>query len=377
MKTFKITATFFILFFTLPIFGQTRAKNYLDDRIYAKAKIIRIEKKMLPAKKLLKIGQTLIHLKILTGELKGEERVALFSGESDLPEEMHYKVGNKVFVGISPTAEVNSTEYISIYDIDNTVPITILIILMIISIIAVGRLKGVASLVALTITVLLLFFVLIPLTLKGYPPLPIAVIISIISIAITLPLIAGFKTKTLAAILGAASGIIFSSILAIISGWMLHLSGMLTNEMLSVFYVAENNINLKGLVLAGMIISALGAIMDICISIASSTAEIYNANSEISQRDAFKSVLNIGTDILGSMVNTLILAYVGSSLSLILLISIKFQPGMPFQMVLNYNPVLNEITKSIIGSIGMFISIPLTALISVKLYSKKAKKKRI
>jgi uncharacterized membrane protein len=120
-----------------------------------------------------------------------------------------------------------------------------------------------------------------------------------------------------------------------------------------------------------MIIAALGAIMDICISIASSTAEIFNANPGLSEKEAFRSVLNIGTDILGSMVNTLILAYVGSSISLILLISMKLEPGMPFWMVLNYNPVLNEIVKSVIGSLGMFISIPATAFIAVKLHKRK------
>ena len=81
--------------------------------------------------------------------------------------------------------------------------------------------------------------------------------------------------------------------------------------------------------------------------------------------------MNIGTDILGSMVNTLILAYVGSSLSLILWIAMRLQPGMPFWMVLNYNPVLSEIVKSAVGSIGMFISIPLTAFISVRLFIKE------
>ena len=178
------------------------------------------------------------------------------------------------------------------------------------------------------------------------------------------------KTGTAAFIIIPDVSSVLSSLLAVASGWVMHLSGVITNDMLTIFYASDVNIDLRGLVLSGMIIAALGAIMDICISISSSTNEIYNANPEISSGEAFKSVMNIGTDILGSMVNTLVLAYVGSSLSLVLWITMRLEPGMPFWMVLNYNPVLSEIVKSIIGSIGMFISIPVTALISVKFFKK-------
>ena len=274
-------------------------------------------------------------------------------------------------MGISPVAEAGSTEYISLYDIDNTRGLTILGIVLIIAIVGIGRLKGIASLAALLVTILLLFFVLIPLTLKGYPPLPLAVAICIFSTLLTLPIIAGINKKTAAAILGASGGIILSSILAFIAGKLMHLSGIITNDMLTVFYASDIAIDLRGLVLSAMIIAALGALMDVCISIASSANEIFRANPDISEEEAFRSVLTIGTDILGSMVNTLVLAYVGSSLSLILWIYMRLEPGMPLGLVFNYNPVLSEIVKSIIGSVGMFICIPLTAFIAVKMLKTK------
>ncbi|GAG04924.1 unnamed protein product, partial [marine sediment metagenome] len=266
-----------------------------------------------------------------------------------------------VFIGIAKGANRESTEFVSIYDVDNSSGIIILCILLILAVIIIGRLKGLSSLIALAITIALLFIIFIPATLKGYSPMVIAVIISVLSVIITMPVIAGFNMKTLAAILGASGGIIFASLLALSTGLIMHLSGIITNEMLTVFYIADVTIDLKGLVLSGMIIAALGAIMDVCISIASSTREVIRANPNISEKEAFKSSLRVGTDILGSMVNTLILAYVGSSLPMLLIISFKYHKGMSFWMVLNYNPVLTEIVKSIIGSIGMFISIPLTA----------------
>lgn len=358
----------FIFFISIPLLAQQG--TYQESMVYAKAEITDIIVHDIDNPQGIPLVETWIYLKILDGEFKGETKKAVFSGENELPEEMQYKKGNRVFVGISSLALEGSTEYISIYDMDNTRSLIVLLTLMVLIVIIVGKLKGVASLAALLVTIALLFLVFIPATLKGYPSLPIAIVISIISIVITLPIIAGLKLKTLAAILGGICGIIFSSILAYAFGSIMHLAGIITNEMLTVYYASNIKIDMKGLVLSGMIIAALGAIMDVCISIASSTAEIFSANPQIDEKQAYKSVLNIGTDILGSMVNTLILAYVGSSLALILFISIRIQPEMSIGMILNYNLILGEIVKSAIGSIGLFVSIPLTALISVKIYKK-------
>ncbi len=365
----KRILTAIIIFAAVSLSAQEN-RDYTDYRIYARASISKIEINKIKNEQGINLSETWIFLEVLDGEYKGETKKAVFGGESDLPEEMQYKTGQTVFIGIAQGGTEGSVEYISLYDVDNTKSMIFLMVLVVAAIIAVGKLKGLASLFALIVTIMMVFVFLIPYTLKGYPPLPIAVIISIVSIILTLPIIAGFHLKTLAAIMGAVCGIILASLLAMFFGWIMHLSGIVTNDMLTVFYASSVKIDVKGLVLSGMIIAALGAIMDICISIASSTAEIFSANPEIDEKRAFKSVLNIGTDILGSMVNTLILAYVGSSLSLILFISMRLQPDMSIWMILNYNPVLSEIVKSAIGSIGLFISIPLTAIISVKLYKK-------
>jgi len=364
----KIFFVVLLLTITIPLFAKM---PYDDERIFTRAEITKIEKHRIAGDHNYPLYETKIHVTILDGVLKGQTKVATFRGEHDLPKDMFYKQGDVVFIGISKTGMESTPEYISLYDIDNTTMILILTVMLILSVIVIGKVKGFFSLMALLITILLLFFVLIPLTLKGYPPLPLAIVISIISTVITLPVIAGFKKKTFAAILGASAGIIIASILAYIVGNIMHLSGFVTNEMLTVFYVADVAIDIRGLALASIIIAALGAVMDVCISIASATAEIFNANPDLSPKDAFRSVLTVGTDILGSMVNTLVLAYVGSSLSLILLISMRIQPGMPVWMIFNYNPILSEIVKSIIGSIGMFICIPITAYISVHLYGRK------
>jgi uncharacterized membrane protein len=349
------------------------AKLYHEDRVFCRAEIIAIDRTSPgSAEGLGGLGEIHIKLKVIDGELKGRVQTAVFGGEGDLPKEMTYKIGDRVYIGVlnAGADEDEAAAQVSIYDIDNTRSVIFFSLVMLAAIIVIGRVRGVASLGALIVTIILLFAVFIPLTLKGYPPLPVAVGISIVSIFITLPIIAGITLKAAAAIIGASIGIILSSLLAVGAGLIMHLSGIVTNDMLTVFYASDVTIDLRGLALSGMIIAALGAIMDICVSISSAVNEIYRANPEITEAEAFRSALTIGRDILGSMVNTLVLAYAGSSLSLILFISLKMQPGMPVWMIINYNPVLTEIVKSIIGSIAMFISIPVTAVVAARLFSR-------
>ncbi len=338
-------------------------KIYNDQRIYARAEIVKIEKTEIAET----LVETRIHLKILDGILKGETRTAFFKGEDDMPKGMQYKKGDVLFVGISRTGHGEEVENVSLYDLDNTAGIIFIFLLLLVIIIAIGRLKGFLSIASLAVSVLLMFFIFIPLTLKGYPPMPMAVVISIITIIITMPVIMGFKLKTLSAALGASAGVIVSVLLAVSFGHIMHLSGFVTNEMLTVFYAAGTEIDLRSIALSGMIIAALGAVIDVCISISSSTYEIFTVSPDIVEKDAFKSVLTIGRDMLGATVNTLILAFAGSSLPLMLIISMRIEPGMTFWMILNYNIVLSELIKSAVGCMGMFLCVPITAYIAVKL----------
>ncbi len=345
-------------------------KTYVDQRHYARAKVEKIErrKKSGTHPPLVEIR---VHLRILDGEKKGQTHISTFYGEDDMPAGMFYHEGNTVFIGISKMEGVDEVEYVSIYDVDNTRGILILALLLMAAIVFVGRLRGILSMVSLIATVVLVFYALIPLTLQGRSPLPMAVGIALLSIVVTIPILLGFRTKTIAAILGASTGVLLATILAIFSGWLMHLSGIVTNEMMTVFYASEIDVDLRGLALAGIVIAALGAIMDVCISIASATEEIFRVHPEISVSEAFKSVFNVSSDILGATVNTLLFAYVGSALPMVLLIAMRIDPDMPFWLVFNYNPVLSELVKSAVGCIGMFLSMPATAIICIELHKRK------
>lgn len=345
-------------------------KTYYDPRTFARAEVVKIERSNIGTETAPQ-SEIRVSLKILDGERKGERHVSVYRGDDDMPKDMFYREGDTVFIGISAADGADSVEYISIYDVDNTVGIIILGILLAAVIILIGRARGALSMLALIATIILIFKVMIPRTLAGSSPLPIAIGIAVLAIIITIPIILGFRKKTIAAILGASSGVILATALSLFAGWLMHLSGIVTNEMMTVFYASTVEIDLRGLAMAGMVIAALGAIMDVCISIASATEEIFRVNPEIPVREAFRSVMTVSSDMLGATVNTLLFAYVGSALPLVLLIAMKIEPGMPLWLVFNHNPVLSELVKSAVGCIGMFLGMPATAFICVKLHKRK------
>lgn len=370
-KIFFVLAALLFPFIILTNEGAVAVQrgSYSDHREFTRARVEKIERRS--------VGdsghgiEVRVHLIVLDGSRKGEKFISVYRGEDNLPKEMFYRQGDKVFIGISRSEEADAVEYVSIYDVDNTAGLAVILVLLVFIIIAVGRLRGALSIASLLATVVLVFYILIPMTLRGNSPLPIAVAISLFAIIITIPIILGIARKTLAAVLGAASGVILATLLSLFAGYLMHLSGIVTNEMLTVFYASEVDINLRGLALSGMVIAALGAIMDVCISIASATEEIFRVHPGISRSDAFKSVFTVSSDILGATVNTLLFAYVGSALPVVLLIAMRLEPGMPVMLIFNYNPVLSELIKSAIGCIGMFLSMPATAFISVELHGRK------
>ncbi len=232
--------------------------------------------------------------------------------------------------------------------------------LFFLGLILLGKMKGLKALISLVVTVGSVFFVLIPLVLQGYDALWIALLVSIFVTLVTILLIAGFNRKALSAIIGTIVGVICAAVIAYAVGKIGMLSG-LSGEDARILYINRPELNFTHIFFASIMIGALGAIMDVGMSIASSVTEIYQANKKASQKSLFKSGMQIGKDIMGTMSNTLILAYVGSSLPLLLLFSIN---NFEFMHVINFDFIAAEIVRSISGSFGLLLAIPVTALAS-------------
>ena len=226
--------------------------------------------------------------------------------------------------------------------------------------------KGAKSLIALLVTVYLIFYFFIPYTMKGYSPILISVITALLSSIITILFVAGFTHKGVVAIIGSVSGTIFSGVL---SYWLINkmnFSGYPTLDFITYIDILQG-IKIKELVPAGIILGSMGAIMDVSMSISSALTEIREQNPNLGSKEIYDSGLNIGKDMVGTMINTLILAYIGSSLFDMIVIN-KNLETLPFIRLLNYEFIGVEILKSFAGSIGILISIPLTAYFGAHLH---------
>lgn len=228
-------------------------------------------------------------------------------------------------------------------------------------------LKGLRSLVALILTCGAIIFGFIPLLLEGYSIVLLAILTCILVTVVTLVIVCGFRIKALSAIIGCTIGFLIAGLLAFIMQKTMSMTG-LTDTYANTLHF-HNNLNMNGVMFAAIIIGALGAAMDVAVSIASSLEEIIeHRQGDISAKELIKSGMKIGGDIMGTMTNTLILAYVGSSLSVIILLYVN---SVNLQYTLSWELFSVEFVRAIAGSIGLVCTVPATALVTALLHKKQ------
>lgn len=258
----------------------------------------------------------------------------------------------------------------NILEYDRRWAIWILLGIFVGAVVILGGLTGVRSLISLGASVALIFFVFIPQVAKGSSPVHLAMAVCVASTIITFLLTGGFRMKYLAAILGTLGGMAAAALLSWIFGDMMRLTGSMHQEIRILFMELGPKFDFGGLMLAGIIIGALGAIMDVAVSISSALFEVKEARPGITFGGLMKSGLSIGRDIMGTMTNTLVLAYVGGSLPLILLLMMQ-KTDYPLVKIINFDLIASEILRSLVGSLGLIMCIPLTAVFAGLMYSGK------
>ena len=255
--------------------------------------------------------------------------------------------------------------------------VIILSALLLALIVLLGRLKGLNAIVALGFTCLAIFMVLVPAILAGLNIHITAILVCVYIIVSSLIIVIGPGRKALSAILGCLGGVFVAALLMLLMDVVLNLTGAIDqdSQILHTLPLAAP-ISLGAVVFAGVVIGAVGATMDVSTSIASSLWEVKLAGGESgSFGQIFKSGLSIGKDILGTMLNTLILAYIGSSLSFILIITF-YSYATSFTELFNREMISVEILRAIVGSFGIFSAVPLTSAICGWLYSGDGKEPR-
>lgn len=304
-----------------------------------------------------------LKVEIIDSRFKGEQFDIIYYLEDGLNTRLplydKFKVGDKLYVyGIYENGNL-TVDAASYYD---KIPWIVAIVSIYAILIAlIGGKKGLKALIGLVITVILIFNILVPAILNGYNSILITVLICSLVILITFLIISGFKRKTWVAIIGTVAGVVMAGLIGGIFGHAMRLTGI--NEharMISVAIPEERSmIDFKDVMLSAIMISALGACMDVGMSIASAISEIKEKKPDLTAKDLIKSGMNIGKDVMGTMTNTLILAYVGSAMLCILLYNVN---GFDLSFILNSEDITVEVLKSLSGSIGLVCTIPLTAI---------------
>ena len=302
-----------------------------------------------------------VTVKITEGEYKGEKYETEFVLSYDIEGKIvayPLEVGDKVITQLSVDSKGQVTA--TVYDVVRSGYIIVMFLLFVLSVILIGGKGGVKAIIGLVVTILAIYFILIKQIFDGSNVIITSVITIIITIAATLIIIGGFSKKILTAAIGTLGGVVSAGLMALIFNNLAKMSGACEDAIQLSINMTTVNFDFRDLLFAGIIVSALGACMDVGMSIASSLDEIKIKNPEITWQELFKSGMNIGRDVIGTMTNTLILAYVGGSLTLILLF---MACEMNFMEILNKETIAEQIISAIAGSMGVVYTVPITAIV--------------
>ncbi len=310
----------------------------------------------------------ILKVKITNGPFKGEIIEVNNLSEANSAYNIEVSKGDQIFIILEFDQEANIINaYVTDFVRDKY--IVIITILFTIILVIIGKFKGLKAVITLAITAVAVVKVLLPLILKGFNPILISVTIAVAITIITLLIISGINRKTFSTIIGTSSGILIGGVLALVFGNLSNLTGLSSEEARMLPYIPQNiSFDFRGILFSGIILASLGAVMDVSMSISSSMFEIAKADPTIKKNDLISAGMNVGRDIIGTMSNTLILVYIGSSVPLILLF---LAYDINFIEIINKDIIASEIIRALSGSIGLILAIPITVLISASMFDRR------
>ena len=367
LLTILLTTITIFLFSKGNIFAQEDNIKYMNGKITEIVEEKEIEHKETKEKQLYQK----IKILVTKGDKKGEEIISE-NGTQPMGHTNKYRVGDEILISQMIDAEGNEIYYI--VDYIRTKSLGILFAIFTVLAVLVGRKKGFLSLLSMALSFLIIFVFLLPQIEQGKDPILITILTSMIIIPITFYLSHGFNKKTTIAIVGTIIALIITGILSVIFSNLVHLSGAESEEVLFLQGMNNTTYNLKGLLLAGILIGTLGIMDDITISQTSIVHQLYDLKKDISTKELFKRSLELGRDHIASMINTLILVYAGASMPLLLLF---LSDERTFSEVISLEVVSTEIVRTLVGSIGLILAVPITTYLACYFVKKLQQNKKI
>ena len=301
-----------------------------------------------------------VTIEIIKGDYIGEEYTTNYNLSYDIEGKIQayeLEVGDKVTVEI---VEENGNVSVTVQDVARSGYIIWMFIIFLLSIIVVGGKRGVKAIIGLLLTMFFIYIILVKNVFMGKSAVGYAIGTALIVIAATFVVIGGINKKILTATIGTLGGVITAGGIAFLFNNLAKMTGACEDAIQLSVNMVNISFNFRDLLLAGIIVSSLGACMDVGMSIASSLDEIKIKNPEITWKELFKSGMNIGKDVIGTMTNTLILAYVGNSITLILLF---MACNMKVLDILNKETIAEQIISALAGSMGVVYTVPITSFV--------------
>lgn len=299
-----------------------------------------------------------LELTITSGSKKGN-KVILENGNIPTANVQKYTAGDNVVITASKDFQGKETYYIT--DFVRRGSLLWLFIIFIALVIIIGRNRGIASLFGMAFSFLVILFFILPQILAGFDPVIIVITAAMIIIPVTFYLSHGFNRKTTAAVIGTLIALIITGILANTFVDLAKLTGFASEEAGFLESLKQGTVNIQALILAGIIIGAVGILDDITISQSAIVYQLHHTSPKLSVNELYSKAMDIGHDHIASMVNTLVLVYTGAALPLLLLF---INNPHPFSEVINYEIIAEEVVRTLVASIGLILAVPITTLLA-------------
>lgn len=310
------------------------------------------------------IGSTVLQLKLLSGRYAGD--TVTVTNYLSAMYNVDVEEGDTVSVRID-TAGVGEYQ-VSIYNYNRTPWLILFVVVFAAALILLGGMQGLRAFLGLVFTYVSIVFLLVPLTLRGYPSVPMTIVLVAVTSVVSFYLLGGWQPKTIGGALGCICGVCFAALLGAAAIGLVHITAYQMDEAEALILVqSEYGLRMRGLFLSGVLLTALGAVMDIAMSVASAMDELKVKRPDISGKELFLSGMKVGRDATGTMANTLVLAIAGSSLNMMVLI---YSYQVSFNQLMNTDFITVEVIRGIAGSLGIILAVPCVAAITAALLTK-------
>lgn len=353
-NTLKKIVPILFLLLAIPAYAQNTSQPGVIER----AEVIEVisEEETSPLEDFANIETfvQVLSLKIIDGEDAGKE----ITLENDY---VKFQKGDVIFL---EKYIDNGVEAYTIKERDRQMPIYILLLIFALTILIFGGKQGLRSIISLVGGFLVIIYLLLPLLLKGYSPILISITFATIILFIAIFFTHGFNRESLVAFMGTILAVVLTGLLAFFSVSIMRLTGFESEESLFLSMGNAVKLNFHGLLLGGILIGVLGILDDIAVTQAAVVSEIYQSANTLTKKEVYKKAMRVGREHVSALVNTLVLAYAGASLPLLLLIS---KSDYPLRLITSQELFSVEIVRTIVGSIGLVLTVPITTLLAVYL----------